>query len=185
MKKYLKTAKKRHWLLIIILLSTSFYLPFLIFGAYPFATKINLPEDAIKELTSDKYLPNYYESTSSYQGALPELTEEQKLLEENAFKNWDGGKCRFCHTVKSDDRDRMAPNLNTIFGKPAGVSKNFTYSKALIQQRESGLIWTPETMDGFISNPQGYIPGNRMRVEGIEDAETRQLIINHLLRESK
>ena len=113
------------------------------------------------------------------------MTEEQKLLEENAFKNWDGGKCRFCHTVKSDDRDRMAPNLNKIFGKPAGVSKNFTYSKALIQQRENGLIWTPETMDGFISNPQGYIPGNRMRVEGIEDAETRQLIINHLLRESK
>ncbi|MBT5542384.1 MAG: hypothetical protein HOK34_06095 [Gammaproteobacteria bacterium] len=185
MKKYLKTAKKRHWLLIIILLSVSFYLPFLIFGAYPFATKTNLSEEAIRDLTSEINLPNYYDSNSSYQKTLPKLTKQQKVLEENAFKNWDGGKCRFCHSIKSGDRDRMAPNLNQIFGKPAGVAKNFTYSEALIQQRESGLMWTPETIDGFISNPQQYIPGNRMKVEGIEDEATRKLIINHLLRESK
>ncbi|GIT35493.1 MAG: hypothetical protein Ct9H300mP4_18120 [Gammaproteobacteria bacterium] len=36
MKSYLKTAKKRHWLLVLILFTFSCYLPYLIFGAYPF-----------------------------------------------------------------------------------------------------------------------------------------------------
>jgi len=47
------------------------------------------------------------------------------------------------------------------------------------------LIWTPETIDAFISDPENYIPANRMRVEGIKDPETRQLIINYLIRESQ
>ena len=95
------------------------------------------------------------------------------------------GKCRFCHAVRKDDRDRMAPSLYKILGRPAAVSDNFTYSDALINMRENGLVWTPETIDAFISDPENFVPGNRMRVEGIKDAKTRELIINYLIRESK
>jgi cytochrome c len=51
--------------------------------------------------------------------------------------------------------------------------------------KNNGLIWTPETLDAFISDPSNYIPGNRMRVQGIKDLETRKLIVNYLMRESK
>ena len=79
----------------------------------------------------------------------------------------------------------MAPSLHRILGKPAAVAENFTYSPAMIEMRNNGLIWTPETINAFISNPEGYIPGNRMRMEGIEDPQTRELIINYIERESQ
>jgi cytochrome c len=65
------------------------------------------------------------------------------------------------------------------------VGENFTYSQSLIEMRNNGLVWTPETIDAFISDPENYIPANRMRLEGIKDPETRQLIINYLIRESQ
>ena len=179
MEFYLKTAKKRHWLLILILFAISSYLPYLIFGAYPFANKTNATPEEIELLTQSLNLPDYYQKN-------PEtITDEQRQLEEDAFANWDGGKCRFCHSIKMDDRDRMAPNLHRILGKPAAVSENFSYSSAMIEMRNNGLIWTPETINAFISNPEGYIPGNRMKMEGIKDPQTRELIINYIKRESQ
>ena len=79
----------------------------------------------------------------------------------------------------------MAPNLHRILGEPAAVSENFTYSSAMIEMRKNGLIWTPETINAFISNPEDYIPGNRMRMKGIKDPKTRELIINYIERESQ
>ena len=179
MEFYLKTAKKRHWLLILILFAISSYLPYLIFGAYPFTNKTNATPEEIELLTQSLDLPDYYQKN-------PEtITEEQRQLEEDAFANWDGGKCRFCHSIKKNDRDRMAPNLHRILGKPAAVSENFSYSSAMIEMRNNGLIWTPETINAFISNPEGYIPGNRMKMEGIKDPQTRELIINYIERESQ
>ena len=79
----------------------------------------------------------------------------------------------------------MAPNLHRILGKPAAVAENFSYSSAMIEMRKNGLIWTPETINAFISNPEDYIPGNRMRMKGIKDPKTRELIINYIERESQ
>ena len=179
MRNYFINARGRHWLLIIILLAVSAYLPFLIFGAYPIAKRVNLEQDQIEAIVEDLDLPNYYELYSN------ESTDAEKILEKQAFDGWEGGKCRFCHAVREDDRDRMAPSLYKILGRPAGVSGNFKYSNALINMRENGLVWTPETIDAFISDPENFVPGNRMRVEGIKDPETRELIINYLIQESK
>jgi cytochrome c2 len=179
MRNYFINARGRHWLLITILLAVSAYLPYLIFGAYPIAKRVNLEQDQIEAIIEDLDLPNYYELYEN------ESTDAEKLLEKQAFDGWEGGKCRFCHAVREDDRDRMAPSLYKILGRPAGVSGNFKYSNALINMRENGLIWTPETIDAFISDPENYVPGNRMRVEGIKDPKTRELIINYLIRESK
>ena len=179
MKSYLKTAKKRHWLLLLILFTLSCYLPYLIFGAYPFANKTNATQEEVELLTQSMDLTDYYQKN------LEAITNDQRQLEENAFANWDGGKCRFCLSIKKNDRDRMAPSLHRILGKPAAVAENFTYSPAMIEMRNNGLIWTPETINAFISNPEGYIPGNRMRMEGIEDTQTRELIINYIERESQ
>ena len=179
MRNYFINARGRHWLLIIILLAVSAYLPYLIFGAYPIAKRVNLEQEQIEAIVEELDLPNYYELYDY------ESTEAEQLLEKQAFDGWEGGKCRFCHAVRKDDRDRMAPSLYKILGRPAAVSGNFTYSDTLINMRENGLVWTPETIDAFISDPENFVPGNRMRVEGIKDAKTRELIINYLIRESK
>jgi cytochrome c2 len=164
---------------VVILFAVASYLPYLIFGAFPFATQVNLSEDKIENLVKELDLPNYYDLH------IDQATEEDKLLEKQAFDSWEGGKCRFCHSLREDDRARMAPSLYRILGKPAAVGENFTYSQSLIEMRNNGLVWTPETIDAFISDPGNYIPANRMRLEGIKDPETRQLIINYLIRESQ
>ena len=179
MRNYFINARATHWLLVVILFAIACYLPYLIFGAFPFSTKINLPEDKIEGLIKDVDLPDYYGLYSD------QTTAEEKLLEKEAFDSWEGGKCRFCHSIRENDRARMAPSLYRILGKPAAVGENFTYSPALIEMRNNGLIWTPETIDAFISDPENFVPGNRMRVEGINDEKTRELIINYLIRESK
>lgn len=179
MRNYFINARATHWLLVVILFAIACYLPYLIFGAFPVSTKVNLSEDKIESLVKGLDLPDYYDLYSD------QATEEEMLLEKEAFDSWEGGKCRFCHSIRENDRDRMAPSLYRILGKPAAVGENFTYSSALIEMRNNGLIWTPETIDAFISDPENYIPANRMRVEGIEDPKTRQLIINYLIRESQ
>ena len=179
MRNYFINARATHWLLVVILFAIACYLPYLIFGAFPVSTKVNLSEDKIESLVKGLDLPDYYDLYSD------QATEEEILLEKEAFDSWEGGKCRFCHSIRENDRDRMAPSLYRILGKPAAVGENFTYSSALIEMRNNGLIWTPETIDAFISDPENYIPANRMRVEGIKDPETRQLIINYLIRETQ
>ena len=180
MRKYLNNTRGSHWLFMITLIGIAFYLPFLIFGAFPYNTKTNTDPSELSQLIEDIDSIDFYAMNEF----LPSSPEEiQKEID--AFETWQGGKCRFCHAVKSDDRDRMAPTLYGIFGRPAGVENNYTYSDALINMKDSGLIWTPETLDAFISDPSNYIPDNRMRVQGIKDSETRKLIVNYLMRESK
>jgi len=179
MRNYFINARATHWLLVVILFAIACYLPYLIFGAFPVNTKVNLPEEQINNLVKDLGLPDYYDLYPV------QATAEEMLLEKEAFDSWEGGKCRFCHSIRENDRARMAPSLYRILGKPAAVGENFTYSQVLIEMRNNGLIWTPETIDAFIADPENYIPSNRMRVEGIKDPETRQLIINYLIRESQ
>ena len=146
MRNYFINARATHWLLVVILFAIACYLPYLIFGAFPVSTKVNLSEDKIESLVKGLDLPDYYDLYSD------QATEEEMLLEKEAFDSWEGGKCRFCHSIRENDRDRMAPSLYRILGKPAAVGENFTYSSALIEMRNNGLIWTPETIDPFISD---------------------------------
>ena len=122
MKKYLKTAKKRHWLLIIILLSTSFYLPFLIFGAYPFATKINLSEDA-KDLMNILMLTNAHYPKIN-------ITEKEFL---NIKSDW---------LIKNDNRDLIEDYLikNQILNLLSSFSFPITkiYSESFISKKSFG-----------------------------------------------
>ena len=79
----------------------------------------------------------------------------------------------------------MGPNLHRVLGQPAAVAPGFAYSRAFIQARQNGLVWTPETVDSFIASPHGYVPGNRMRYEPVVDAQARQRIVEYLWANSR
>ena len=46
--------------------------------------------------------------------------------------------------------------------------------------RNSGLTWTPETLETFIADPQASVPGNRMPYDGMHDARDRADLIAYL-----
>ena len=66
-------------------------------------------------------------------------------------------ECARCHSFY-DNPSRRGPTLIGVFGRQAGTLPDFAYSKAI---RESGIIWTRETIKAWISDPVGFIPGSR------------------------
>ena len=90
MRKYLNNARGFHWLFIMVIIGIAFYLPFLIFGAFPYNTKINSSSDEMGQLLEGFESVDFY-AMSEYLTESPE--ENQREI--HAFETWLGGKCRF------------------------------------------------------------------------------------------
>ena len=86
-------------------------------------------------------------------------------------------RCGTCHSTDPDRPSVIGPHLAGIFGRSAGSVAGFAYSEAL---RAYGKNWTPESLDSFLEKPAELIPGNRMALGGIRNAEQRRLIIEYL-----
>lgn len=86
-------------------------------------------------------------------------------------------RCFACHAI---DRDRTGPRHAGLFGRVAGSVPGFPYSAAMKQAGLRGLVWNAKTLDAFLENPTGYIPGTRMGYAGIKDAQERADLIAYL-----
>jgi cytochrome c len=86
----------------------------------------------------------------------------------------DGAKafrvCAACHSLRPDV-NMTGPSLAGVFGRTAGGLSSFPrYSPVL---RQSGVVWNEQTLDRWLADPSGFIPNNRMTIQGIADAKTR------------
>lgn len=86
-------------------------------------------------------------------------------------------QCAACHTFEKDGPRRTGPNIHGIIGQVAGTRPGFTYSAAL---KNSGITWTPETLDAYITAPSKSVPGTRMGFTGEPDATKRKAIIAYI-----
>jgi cytochrome c len=89
--------------------------------------------------------------------------------------------CAACHKLEAG-ANNVGPSLHGIFARKAGELSDFRYSPAL---KRSGIVWTPETLDAFVTNPQALVPGNRMPYAGMADAGSRADLIAYLAKASK
>ena len=53
----------------------------------------------------------------------------------------------------------------------------FTYSEAM---KGSGLTWDEATLDTYLTNPRGLVPGTKMAFAGIKDDAKRAEVIAYL-----
>jgi len=86
-------------------------------------------------------------------------------------------QCAICHGVREGEASRVGPNLFGVYGRAAGALDDFAYSAAL---RDSGVVWDDASLDAFIENPRGFMPGNRMAYVGESDVEARADLIAFL-----
>lgn len=86
-------------------------------------------------------------------------------------------KCKACHFADKD-KNKTGPHLVGIIGRPAaGVESFKKYSDAM---RESGIVWTPETLDPYLENPKKYLKGGNMAFVGLRKPKDREDVIAYL-----
>jgi cytochrome c len=80
---------------------------------------------------------------------------------ESSFK-----KCRPCHDIGDDARNKVGPLLNGLAGRKSGTVEGFSYSDA---NKNSGLTWDEATFKDYIKDPRAKIPGTKMIFPGIKN----------------
>ncbi|SDL61768.1 sulfur dehydrogenase subunit SoxD [Aliiruegeria lutimaris] len=89
-------------------------------------------------------------------------------------------KCKACHQVGEDAKNKVGPILNGIVGRAAGTGDDFKYSNAMIEAGEGGLVWNDETLAGYLEAPKKYIKGNKMSFAGLKKADDIAAITAYL-----
>jgi cytochrome c len=89
--------------------------------------------------------------------------------------------CAACHKLEAG-ANNVGPSLHGVFTRKAGELADFRYSPAI---KRSGIGWSPETLDTFITDPQAMVPGNRMPYAGMASASDRADLIAYLQKMTK
>ena len=85
-------------------------------------------------------------------------------------------KCKACHQVK-EGRNATGPTMFGVFGRTAGTVEGFRYSEAMAA---SGLIWDAATLQAFLSDPKGTLPGTSMSFAGLKKEKDLTNVIAYL-----
>ena len=111
-----------------------------------------------------------------------------QLLVSNACANGDPARgevrfqeCAACHKLDAGVNG-LGPSLHGIFERKAGELADFRYSPAL---KRSGIVWSPQTLEAYLTDPQALVPGNRMPYAGMADPGDRADLIAYLAKMSR
>lgn len=80
-------------------------------------------------------------------------------------------RCMGCHSLEVD---RTGPRHCGLLGRPAGSVPGFEYSEAMVA---SGITWDEETLDRFLADPTGVVPGTKMTFAGVPDPGERRALV--------
>jgi cytochrome c len=86
-------------------------------------------------------------------------------------------QCVACHSVVASEGHKIGPNLAGVVGRAAGGAEGFTYSEGM---GKTDLVWTAETLDQFLKNPNEVIPGTSMIFAGVANDAQRADLIDYL-----
>ena len=71
----------------------------------------------------------------------------------------------------------MGPHLNGVVGRPAGSVEGFKYSDAM---KSSGITWSEDEINKYLSDPKGTVPKNKMAFAGLKNEDERANVIAYL-----
>jgi cytochrome c len=92
-------------------------------------------------------------------------------------------RCYACHSVRAGEDRLPGPNLACLFGRRAGTLPGFEYSAAMVRAGTArGLVWTRATLDAFLADPEGVVPGTAMTAPGLPGADDRRDVLDYLER---
>jgi cytochrome c len=81
--------------------------------------------------------------------------------------------CAVCHAL---EKNGAGPKHAGVVGRTAGTVPDYRYSPAL---QKSGIVWTDETLDKWLADPQALVPGTKMFFN-LDSAQDRADVIEYL-----
>jgi len=85
-------------------------------------------------------------------------------------------ECSDCHSIKPG-KNKKGPSLFGVVGRKSGTATDFSYSEAMLA---SGILWTADKIEAYITNPKTAVPGNKMKYDGLADAKAREDLLAFL-----
>ena len=85
-------------------------------------------------------------------------------------------ECSICH-LPAPEQKAAGPALDGVVGRPAGKAEGYIYSDSV---RTSGVTWTEDMLDVYLTRPQDAIPGMRSTYQGMPLVEDRTALIEYL-----
>jgi cytochrome c len=90
-------------------------------------------------------------------------------------------RCYACHSVDPNETAQLqGPSLFGVMGRRAAALPGFEYSEAMKARGAGGLVWTADTLDRFLADPDAFVPGTAMGLPPVPDAQARGDVIAYL-----
>jgi len=103
------------------------------------------------------------------QGELPGSAERGKTVFTRS--------CAQCHTYVENGANLQGPNLFGVVGRHSGKAPGYNYTDA---NKNANVIWSPESLNEYLTNPVQYIPGTKMNFAGLRKSRDRENLIKFL-----
>lgn len=90
-----------------------------------------------------------------------------------AFTRW----CAGCHKIGPNARAAFGPQLSGVIGRTAGATEDYKYTDAM---HKSGIVWTRENIAKLVKDPDGMVPGTRMKLWWIGNDQRMEDLLEYL-----
>ncbi len=84
--------------------------------------------------------------------------------------------CAVCHSTEPGT-NKLGPSLAEVVGRKSASLDDYSYSPAMAKL---GATWDKATLDKYLADPQGMVPGTKMLFPGLKDEADRKAVIDYL-----
>lgn len=89
--------------------------------------------------------------------------------------------CWTCHDLAGTVK-KVGPSLLGVYGRQSGRAPDYEASGAMLS---ASIVWDDRMLAAFLSNPGGFVPGNRMVSPGVRDPAALSNLLFYLRRVSE
>lgn len=85
-------------------------------------------------------------------------------------------ECAECHSVR-EGKNKKGPSMFAVVGRKSATVADATYSDAL---KGSGIVWTADKIDAYVTAPKKIVPGGKMKYDGLASGAERADLLAYL-----